>query len=197
MRYEVGATRVQDRVRSFMEDPWSSLKQFNESLEWDEVLGTPPDLSGQAFKKNTDEYSQYDRFDSIPAGEVRSTSSGNGLFFRKGEIEQVLEDSVNWEAVRGLFGALEFVGYQVKAQLTYNPLDPRNRILTGISIEIPEQDGMEAHTVNIHATNPQVSIECGFQQDEDKWIDRKKRQAQEQILELTRDLEPIEYSIEL
>lgn len=70
-------------------------------------------------------------------------------------------------------------------------------MLSGIQIEIPKQGEMEAHTVNIKSENPQVTIKCGFQRDEDKWIDMKKRQAQEQMAELTRDLEAIEYTIEL
>ena len=196
--YEVGATHISDRVKAFIEDPWESIKQFAESLEWDRVLGTPPEaVRGQDYKKDHENYNAHDRHDSTPTGEVRSTSSGNGLFYRKGVVEKITRNHHNWEALNELLSALQFTGFTIKPRFTYNYLDRNNEILSGVTIDIPPQDGMEAHSVSIEATNPHVTVTCGFQQDEDKWIDRKKRQADEQLAEMTRDLAAIKYEIEL
>jgi len=197
MKYEVQAINPANRVKAFMNDPWVQFTQHNESLEWDEVLGTPPDIGDQPFKKDDEDFGAYDRHNTTPVGEVRSSSGDNGLFYRKGVVEKILQSHHNWEALNELFNALQFVGFEIRPQFTYNYLAPRDRTLIGLTIEIPGQDGTDEHTVHMNAANPQVNVVCGFQRNEDKWVDRKKRQAQEQMAELTQDLAAIEYTIDL
>lgn len=127
---------------------------------------------------------------------ISATSSGNGLFYRQGVIEKVVQDESNWETLQHFLEALSFVGYQVQPRWEYD-WQTKDNTLRGVKIEIPKQGDMSAHTVHINAQNPMVSITCGFQQDEERWVERKQREAAEQMADLMDALEPSSYEIEL
>ncbi len=192
---------IQRHVNAFIANPWSSFTEeliYSES-DWARVFGEIPNLAGLEYVKDDKDFGTYRRDVEVGLhGDVLSSSSDNGLFYKRGVIEAVYSSQHNWEALKELFTALEFTGFTIKPMWHWGGADTElGRALSGISITIPKQDGMAAHTIDIQADNPHVTITCGYQDDEDRWVDRKQREAVEQMEAMQQDLESIEYEIEL
>jgi hypothetical protein len=194
---------MSNQVGEFIEDPYGVVTSAlnaqngtgsvvfgsNEHKGFDEFL-SPPSFESEQFGKD-------DALDYDDVPQTFSTSSGNGLFYKKGIIEEVFKSEVHWDALNKLFGALEFIGFEISPQWTYGTRGYNDMSLSGMTIEIPKQGEQHEHTVYIDAHNPHVKIECGYMADETRWIDRKQREAREQMAELEDALETIEYEIEL
>jgi len=197
-QWEYQVSDIPKKVRAFISDPWkivmaSAGKNFEDRFV--EVVGTPPDLRNLEYADEG--FNRRERSDMLTVGEIKTTSAGNGRYYQKGVIEQIFEKDHNWKALNELFDALRFIGISVKPNWSYRNTEYSNRRLSGIEIYIPEQEGMSEHSIYLNSESPQAKISCGYQNDEDKWIERKQREAVEQFAELTRDLSPIEYEIEL
>jgi len=187
---EVGKKDIPRAVNEWVQDPWNvptNLMDYGD--RWDEVFDTPPLFTDLTFK---DEEEWYQPDSPL---KVVSLAAGNGLYYRKGVIEKVFASQHNWEQLNELFSALEFVGFTVRPRWSY--LNYTEKYLTGITIDIPEQKGMHEHSIIMHANNPHVVIKCGYQHDDERWLDRKQREAVEQMADLERDLEVVSYEIEL
>lgn len=202
IKYDKGVKDIQRHVNAFIADPWSSftsdLGQYTDA-DWTRVFGEIPNMSGLEYTKDDKDFAGYQQRRAVNLhGDVVSTSNDNGLFYKRGVIEAVYSSQNNWDALNELFTALEFTGFIVKPLWHWGGADSElGRQLQGITITIPKQDGMAAHTVDIQADRPHVTITCGYQDDEDRWVDRKQREAVEQMAVMQQDLESIEYEIEL
>ena len=185
-RYETTHIHIQD----FIDDPWGTVTSFLEIPNFEGLLD-PPDLSDLPYTKNH----QWD--DDDRDNGIFSASSGNALFYKKGVIEEVFQSDTNWETVEKFFDALKFVGFSLKPTWSYGNRGYSDMKLSGLVIEIPKRDETHGHTIYIDATNPHVRIDCGYMRDENRWIDRKQREATKQMAELEDALQTFEYEIEL
>lgn len=173
-------------MKAFSDDPYGEVMRH---VKPSFIPFDPPNLEGLDFKEKG--------FNDLEDEGTWSTSSGHGLFYLEGVIEEIFQSEVAWGGMRKLFEALTFVGFKVHPIWSYGARGYRDEQLKGIEIVVPKQDNMHAHSITIHATNPQVSIECGYQQDEERWMDREKRKAAEAIIAMTQSLETTEWELGL
>jgi hypothetical protein len=198
--FQVKASEVSGLVQAFIHNPFETVtKRLAEiwtglNLSNDVLQAPVEDLMDLDYQEDA----QPERIwgDRVITTPIVGAAIGNGLFYRKGVIEEIFQDDVNWSNMEQFFRALRFTGYSVEPRWSYE-YRKRDSKLTGIRIKIPKQGEMHAHVVDINATDPKVTITCGFMQDEDRWVERKQREAAEQMSELMEALEPTTYEIEL
>jgi hypothetical protein len=181
---------INRHIEAFMKDPYGVVTTTL-NMDFDHLLD-PPDLSDMDYKKDRS-YSSIDFDDERKFSE----SSGNALFFKEGVIQEIFQSESNWETVENFFDALKFVGFELKASWSLGSRGYDDRKLSGLMIDIPERDGQAGHTISINAQSPHVDIECGYQADEDRWMDRQQRQAVEQMADLEELLKPEKYDYEI
>jgi hypothetical protein len=184
--------RIEPQVKAFMEDPFGYF--YKECTEYEQGRFTelldPPSFSDEKYVKGAWE----DDFQDL---DIFTNSSGNGLFYRKGEIKEIFQSEGNWEKVEEFFSALSFVGFTVRPTWDYGSRGWGDRRLSGLHIDIPKRDGMHRHSIYIDASDPHVGVECGYMLDEQRWLERKQREAKKQFADLEADLQTIEYTIDL
>ena len=181
--------RVSEQVQAFMEDPFGIIQAWFPTHNLDKYL-SPPDFSDEEYARDAD-------WDKHVHETIFTDSSNNGLFYRKGVIKEILQSQVHWEKVKLFFEALEFVGFTIKPSWSFGYGNYTDRTLNGLTIKIPERGEQHQHTIDINASNPYVTIECGYMRDEERWLDRKKRESIEQMADLEDSLKTFEYEIEL
>jgi hypothetical protein len=184
---------IQPHVKEFMENPWIAVTMVENEfghISYDGLLDQP-DFEDLAFPKDVQWSAVEDDYDPY------SASSGNALFYRKGVIEEIFESESNWKSVEHFFSALKFVGFEMRATWSYGSRGYNDKTLSGLQITIPKQGNELGHTISIQAHNPHVSVDCGFEQEEGRWVDRQQRKAVEQMADLEKELKTFDYTIEL
>lgn len=129
---------------------------------------------------------------------VHAMTLGNAAFWLRGTIEQVLTKDVAWKSLQRLVEAFKFVGYEVRVDTSWAPHGDDQEI-TGIKIEIPTDINSvkSRHTDHsFHITPEGITVECGFANEEKRWIERETRMAREHMINLEKDLFT-DYDIEL
>lgn len=176
-------------VQAFIDDPYGVVTDLLDIPAFDGTrLLDPPDLSNMDYKRDRDFSDEENTF---------SSSKNNALFYKEGVIKEIFASESNWEILEEFFAALRYVGFSLKPTWTYGSRGYNDKSLSGLVISVPEQSNMHEHTVTINALNPHVTIDCGYMHDEHRWLDRKKREAVDQMAELEDVLRTFEIEIEL
>ena len=129
---------------------------------------------------------------------VHAFTSGNAAFWLRGTIDQVMTKDVAWKALQQLVEAFKFTGYEVRVDTNYTYANDGQEI-TGIKIEIPTDinNVKSRHTDHsFHITPEGITVECGFVDEEKRWIERETRMARDHMALLEKDLFT-DYDIEL
>ena len=195
-------------VKAFKADPWGSvIKQITEDdpTTYNNLVSSsihpPPGIKQVTYESNKDGKSLYEAARTgigLDDNGFWSEIGGNADFFEAGYVEQVLKDSLNWVALSELVKALRFCGVQVSVESQWE-FENGERVSTvsGFTINIPKQGEQHHHNVRITSTNadPRVEIECGYENDERLWVERKQRQAAEQMRSLETELTTVDWLV--
>jgi len=188
-------TEPPEFVKEFIKDPFrTTVDRITADLGYetgvfDPYFDPPEELKDGDYKptKSADWYN-----DVVVHG-----SYGNGLFYKQGVIEEIFQSEQNWDALQVFFDALSFLGFRVNTSWTAGSRGWNDKSLSGITVVIPEQGDMHRHVLRFEATNPHVDIDCGYVEDDARWLDRKQREATEQMAELERALETFDFEIDM
>jgi hypothetical protein len=180
---------VRGAVVAWMENPMAQTiprlqHHYTKSLG---DLVSPPDLTHLKFEganapQNIEE-------------SIVTNSAGKIKFYKAGEIQKILKKDVAWDELRSLFDAFRFLGYGLRVHTGYS--SGSEDIVHSISIEVPPEVGVNnelGHTVIIDANRGNISFECGYMEDEQRWIKRQTRIAKDEMEQLEEDLY-VEYEI--
>lgn len=166
-----------------------------------DIIAEPLSIQRVSFDKD-DEFSRYDAQQSglgLDDNGFWAEADGNIQFFEKDVVKSIFKDSLKWEALFELIEALRFVGIEVSTmeEWTYNETGRREKAVTGIKFIIPKQGDTHRHEVLLAANNlnPRIEVDCGYHDDERLWVERKKRQAAEQMASLETELQTFEIDL--
>jgi hypothetical protein len=181
-------------VKAFMDDPWYEASKFlplSEKLL--EILKPPiEDLRNLPYPDDGD--------DEHDVKDIVSRSNGSMKFWKVGEIEKIMSKDVNWEALRDILGAFKHLGYQVSVQKSHQ-WNENQASINAVEVTIPKdpKDRRANREVDhkVKFTPAGISIECGFEKDEAKWLERETRKAREAMSLMAEELGVTEFTIEL
>lgn len=184
-------------VVAFMENPWeecSLVLQISQRTR--EVLNPPvEDLMGLPYPHDLKDH-EHDTEDIV------SWANGSIKYWKDGQIEKTMAKEVNWEAVNDLLGAFKHLGYTVSVVKSHN-WDDNIAHIKGLEVTIPKDPAgrTEAAKQVDHKftfTRTGISVTCGFEHDEAKWLERETRKAREAMSLMEKELgETTEFTIEL
>ena len=191
--------QVPRAVQAWKADPWNeTIAALGESgLRAREYFDEP----GPGIKRV--EFDGKDAYEAERSGlgvdddGFYSQQGGNIRFFEKDVIKSILSNEHNWEALTELIEAFKFCGFDIRVREEWDYSQRRQKKVSGFEIEVPKQGERHAHTLKVSSSNsdPRVEIECGYEDDERLWIERKQRQAVDQLGVLERELSTFEIDL--